>query len=61
MRVILYGGGMSSEQMFKVALSKEAVKYYNKVSTNTAARLDRCFTKLESEPLSGQVLSLSKE
>ena len=44
---------MSNEQMFKVALSKEALKYYKKVSTNTAFRLDKCFTKLESEPLSG--------
>jgi hypothetical protein len=26
---ILYGGGMSSVQMFKVALSREAIKYYS--------------------------------
>jgi len=39
--------------MYKIALSKEAVKYYKKVSSNTAARLDRCFTNLESEPIIG--------
>ena len=49
----MFGGGMSNEQMFKVALSKDALKYYNKVSTTTAARLDKCFIKLESEPHSG--------
>ena len=50
---ILCGGGMSSEQMYKVALSREAVKYYNKVSTNTAVRLDKCFANLESDPFGG--------
>ncbi len=39
--------------MFSVALSREALKYYNRVSTTTAARLDACFTKFESEPLNG--------
>ncbi|MBN1189254.1 MAG: type II toxin-antitoxin system RelE/ParE family toxin [Dehalococcoidales bacterium] len=39
--------------MFKIALSREAVKYYKKVSASTAARLDRCFTNLEFEPLKG--------
>ena len=44
---------MSKEPIFKIALSKEALKYYNKVSTNTAAKLDRCFTGLESDPIQG--------
>jgi mRNA interferase RelE/StbE len=44
---------MSNEQIFKVALSREALKYYKKVSTNTAARIDKCFIKLEEEPRSG--------
>jgi mRNA interferase RelE/StbE len=44
---------MSSEPNFKIALSKEALKYYNKVSLNTAAKLDRCFESLESEPIHG--------
>ena len=39
--------------MFRVALSREALKYYNKVGTATASRLDHCFTTLESEPLNG--------
>ena len=39
--------------MFRIALSKEALKYYNKVSVVTAARLDRCFVSLESDPLQG--------
>ena len=33
---------MSKEQKFKVALSREALKYYDKVSTSTAERLDKC-------------------
>ena len=37
--------------MFKIALSKEALKYYNKVGKNTASRLDKSFTALETEPL----------
>ncbi|MDP2719795.1 MAG: type II toxin-antitoxin system RelE/ParE family toxin [Dehalococcoidia bacterium] len=45
------GGGMSNGQKFKVALSREALKYYNKVSIKTAERLDKCFTNLESEPI----------
>ena len=44
---------MLNEPMFRIALSKEALKYYNKVSTTTTARLDKCFTNLESEPHSG--------
>ena len=39
--------------MFKIALSREALKYYNKVSVSTTARLDRCFVNLESDPLKG--------
>ena len=39
--------------MFRIALSKEALKYYNRVSEVTAARLDKCFASLESEPLKG--------
>jgi mRNA interferase RelE/StbE len=44
---------MSSEQIFKIALSKEALKYYNKVSVNSAAKLDKSFTSLESDPIQG--------
>lgn len=44
---------MSNEPTFKIALSKEALKYYNKVSANTAGKLDRCFASLESEPIQG--------
>lgn len=47
------GGAMSNEQKFKIALSREALKYYNKVGTNTAEKLDTCFTNLESEPIKG--------
>jgi len=39
--------------MYRVGLSKEALKYYNKVSVDTARRLDRCFVSLESAPLKG--------
>lgn len=39
--------------MFRIALSKEAHKYYNRVSIVTAARLDKCFATLESEPFQG--------
>jgi mRNA interferase RelE/StbE len=42
---------MSKEPPFKIALSKESLKYYNKVSINTAAKLDKCFASLESEPI----------
>ncbi|HSW57891.1 MAG TPA: type II toxin-antitoxin system RelE/ParE family toxin [Dehalococcoidales bacterium] len=42
---------MSNEPIFKIALSREALKYYNKVSVNTAARLDKSFTSLESDPV----------
>jgi len=49
----LYGGGTSKEPMFRIALSKEALKYYNRVSVVTAARLDRCLAGLESDPLQG--------
>lgn len=44
---------MSSEPSFRVALSKEAFKYYSKVSVTTARRLDRCFAALESDPTKG--------
>ena len=48
-----FGGEMSNAPNFKIALSKEALKYYNKVSVNTAAKLDKCFAFLESEPIQG--------
>ena len=55
----MYGGETSREPMFRIALSKEALKYYNRVSIVTAARLDRCFAGLESDPLkSSNVKSL---
>ena len=44
---------MSSEQRFRVALSKDALKYYQKVDADTAARLDRCFARLEEDPFGG--------
>jgi mRNA-degrading endonuclease RelE of RelBE toxin-antitoxin system len=44
---------MSNEQTFRIALSKEALKYYKKVSVNTAARLDKSLTSLESDPIQG--------
>ena len=44
---------MSNVPIFKIALSKEALKYYKKVSINTAAKLDKCFVSLESEPIQG--------
>jgi len=49
--VILSGGMMSNEPTFRIALSREALKYYNKVSVNTAARLDKAFISLESDPI----------
>ena len=52
-RAISYGGRMSNEQTFKIALSREALKYYTKVSVNTAAKLDKCFASLESDPVKG--------
>ena len=52
---------MSNEQKFKIALSREALKHYNKVNTSTAARLDKCFIKLESEPLKGSSIKPLKE
>jgi mRNA interferase RelE/StbE len=39
--------------MYRVALSKEALKYYSRVTVATAARLDKCFTNLETDPLKG--------
>ncbi len=44
---------MSNGQRFRIALSKESLKYYSKVSTDTAERLDQCFVSLESEPIKG--------
>lgn len=49
---------MSSERQFRVALSKNALKYYQKVDTDTAARLDRCFKSLEQDPLGGGDIKL---
>jgi len=34
---------MSNGQKFRVALSRDALKYYQKVDADAAARLDRCF------------------
>jgi mRNA-degrading endonuclease RelE of RelBE toxin-antitoxin system len=48
-----YGGVMSNGPIFKIALSREALKYYNKVSINTAAKLDKCFFSLENDPIQG--------
>jgi mRNA interferase RelE/StbE len=44
---------MSNAPNFKIALSKEAFKYYKKISVNTVAKLDKCFVSLESEPFHG--------
>lgn len=44
---------MSNAPTFKIGLSREALKYYNKVSVNTAAKLDKCFASLESDPIQG--------
>jgi mRNA interferase RelE/StbE len=49
--MISSGGAMSKEPTFNIALSREALKYYNKVSVNTAARLDKSFTSLELDPV----------
>ena len=46
--------------MFKIALSKEALKYYKKGSVATAGRLDRCFINLESDPLRGSNIKALK-
>ena len=46
--------------MFRIALSKEALKYYNRVSVGTAARLDRCFASLEADPLEGSNIKFLK-
>jgi mRNA interferase RelE/StbE len=44
---------MSNEPKYRSALSKESLKYYNKVSLKTAAKLDKCFFILESSPIAG--------
>lgn len=44
---------MSNEQKFRVALSKDALKYYRKLDANTAAKLDQCFKILEEDPFGG--------
>ena len=44
---------MSNEQRFRVALSKNALKYYQRVDADTATRLDQCFKALEEDPFSG--------
>jgi mRNA interferase RelE/StbE len=46
-------GAMSNEPKFNIVLSREALKYYAKVSLNIAERLDKCFIVLESEPIKG--------
>ena len=52
---------MSNERKFRIALSKEAFKYYGKVSVTTAERLDKCFNNLESEPLHGSNIKPLRE
>ena len=52
---------MSNERKFRIALSKEAFKYYIKVSVTTAERLDKCFSNLESEPLRSLNIKALKE
>ncbi|MEK7353132.1 MAG: type II toxin-antitoxin system RelE/ParE family toxin [Chloroflexota bacterium] len=47
------GGVMSNERKFRIALSREALKYYNKVSVTTAGRLDKCFSNMELDPIKG--------
>jgi mRNA-degrading endonuclease RelE of RelBE toxin-antitoxin system len=44
---------MSDAPGFRIALSKEALKYYRRVGTATAKRLDGCFATLESNPVHG--------
>jgi len=39
--------------MFEVRLSRQAQRYYERVDRPTASRLDKCFTALEQDPLSG--------
>ncbi len=51
---------MPKEHEFKVALSREALKYYDKVSTS-AERLHKCFAGLELEPVKGANIRLLKE
>jgi mRNA interferase RelE/StbE len=47
---------MSRGPMFRIALSKEALKYYNKVSVATAARLESDPLKSTNiKPLKGMV------
>ena len=58
MRATSSGGEMSNERTFRVALSREALKYYRKVSTNTAVKLDKCFANLESGPFHGSNIRL---
>jgi mRNA interferase RelE/StbE len=45
---------MSNEQQFRVALSKNALKYYQKADADTVVRLDRCFRNLEQAPIGGR-------
>jgi hypothetical protein len=40
-RAKLFGGEISNEPRFKIALSKEALKYYAKISVNTAEKLHK--------------------
>jgi hypothetical protein len=46
--------------MYRVALSREATKYYQKVSANTARRLEKCFADLEIKPFRGPNIKLLK-
>ena len=39
--------------MFEIRLSRQAQRYYEHVDGPTALRLDKCFSALEQDPLSG--------
>lgn len=39
--------------MFQVILSHDAQRYYDRLDQVTRARLDRCFTVLEADPIEG--------
>lgn len=48
---VLHGGKLPVR--FEIILSKQALKYYQKVSKNTARRIDRAFLLLEKDPTTG--------
>lgn len=39
--------------MFKVRLSRRAIKYYKRLDANTLKRLDECFSSLKRDPFRG--------